>query len=408
MTTEKSSAQRSFINNKGEINQPWVNIIRGVWLVSALAALAVLVASVPGYVLQISTEISNSASVVFTVLIGVPLILSPLLCLALAGLLFWRRSRHAMSLAVSFYLLGFGIISAGPVEALEIFLAGSTEIATVLGQLWGIPFALVFLLFPSGKFVPRWSRWVFPLFILISVTAAAGYIFTLPLWWTETEIITLIFFGALIIGFQVYRYRRVSTPIERQQTKWVLFGLVLFMLLNLMLIVPYEMSLNLPSDVPPPLWVELTGVGWAISLAVLPVSLSIALLRYQLWDIDLVIRRTLIYGLVTLLLGLGYFGGLTLLQSLLIPVTGQQSALAIVITTLMIAALFNPLRSRVQRVIDRAFYRANYDAQQTLEDFSEQLRDEVNLDDIQRELFIVITNTMQPEDVSLWLAGLEK
>jgi hypothetical protein len=140
-------------------------------------------------------------------------------------------------------------------------------------------------------------------------------------------------------------------------------------------------------------------------LSVMAITLSIAILRYRLWDIDLIIRRTLIYSVVTALLGFVYFGGVALLQGLFSGITGERSTLAVVISTLAIAGLFTPVRNRVQTLVDRAFYRKKYDAQKTVEQFGEMMRDEVDLDRMTGELVRVINETVHPARVGLWLAS---
>ncbi len=136
-------------------------------------------------------------------------------------------------------------------------------------------------------------------------------------------------------------------------------------------------------------------------LSVMAITLSIAILRYRLWDIDLIIRRTLIYSVVTALLGLVYFGGVAVLQGLFSGLTGERTALAVVISTLAIAGLFTPLRGRVQRFIDRRFYRQQYNAEQALARFGERLRDEIDLEQIQHHLINTVSQTLEPEHISL-------
>jgi hypothetical protein len=141
----------------------------------------------------------------------------------------------------------------------------------------------------------------------------------------------------------------------------------------------------------------LLGVG------TIPVATGIAILKYRLYDIDVIINRALVYGPLTATLALIYVGGIVLLQRLLVILTGQESTLAVVASTLLIAALFNPLRRRVQGFVDRRFYRRKYDAAKTLAAFNVTLRDETNLETLNNELVSVVREAMQPAHASLWL-----
>jgi hypothetical protein len=156
-----------------------------------------------------------------------------------------------------------------------------------------------------------------------------------------------------------------------------------------------------------PYWMlyrDISSMG-VYALLVVPVFTYIAILRYRLYDIDMVINRTLVYGTLTVLLAAMYFSGVATTQAILRAFTGQeqQPQLAIVVSTLVIAALFNPLRRRIQSFIDRRFYRSKYDARKTLEAFSAQLRDETDLEALSNDLVGVVRETMQPAHVSLWL-----
>jgi len=164
--------------------------------------------------------------------------------------------------------------------------------------------------------------------------------------------------------------------------------------------VPVDLSLI---DGDTPLRLLLLSTGFSLSFLLVPFSISVAVLRSHLFDIDVLINRTLVYGSLTaMLIGL-YFGGIVVLQWLLVATTGEKSTLAVVASTLAIAALFNPLRRRIQSFIDRGFYRKKYDARKTLESFSTKLRDETDLDALSDDLVAVVRETMRPEHVTLWL-----
>jgi hypothetical protein len=208
--------------------------------------------------------------------------------------------------------------------------------------------------------------------------------------------------------FQILRYRRDSTPLERQQTKWILFGFSILILGFPLWLLIFGGYLEVPPGEPDLL---ATLLGWILiqfGLIYLPVSITIAILRYRLWDIDVIIRRTLVYGGLTITLAVVYFGSVVLLQALFQEFAGDQSTAAIVLSTLLIAALFIPLRRRIQRDIDRRFYRQRYDAQRTLEAFAASLRDQVELEQLTSQLLAVVQETMQPEFTHLWLREVNK
>ena len=152
-----------------------------------------------------------------------------------------------------------------------------------------------------------------------------------------------------------------------------------------------------------PLVLLLFRIGFTLSFLLIPLSVGVAVVSSHLFDIDVLINRTLVYGALTVMLALVYFGGVVGLQRLLSPIVGESNQLATVASTLAIAALFNPLRYRVQAFVDRRFYRGKYDARKTLETFSTRLRDETDLDALNTDLLEVVKVTMQPAHVSLWL-----
>jgi hypothetical protein len=202
------------------------------------------------------------------------------------------------------------------------------------------------------------------------------------------------------------RFRRSGGEV-REQIKWIAFaasllGLVLLVEVISALIVAPE---NFGTGGSQPFWLKLLQDGVTLSYAGIPVAVGFAILKYRLYDIDLLINRTLIYGSLTVSLAVVYFGGVTVTQAIFRALTGQeeQPQLAVVVSTLVIAALFNPLRRRIQSFIDRRFYRRKYDARKTLEAFSAKLRDETDLDALTGEVLGVVSETMQPAHVSLWL-----
>jgi hypothetical protein len=204
---------------------------------------------------------------------------------------------------------------------------------------------------------------------------------------------------------QLYRYRYVSTPIQRQQTRWIVLGVTVGLLVEVGGYLPilFFSSLNHAG-----LYYLILRPAATLILLFAPLCFAIAILRYRLWDIDILINRTLVYGTLTGILALVYVGSIILLQDLLRGIIHQDNDVAIVISTLAIAALFQPLRRRIQAIIDRRFYRRKYDAARTLAAFSASLRHEVNLDQLREELVAVVQETMQPSSVSLWLRKSEK
>jgi hypothetical protein len=221
--------------------------------------------------------------------------------------------------------------------------------------------------------------------------------------WPALETVSyLVFLGIVVslVWLQVYRYRRVSSPAQRQQTKWVVFGTTLGVAGTFPLQLPVDLSL-VGGDTP--LTLLFLKVGFALSLMLIPLSIGVAVLRSRLFDIDVLINCTLVYGSLTATLVALYFGGIVVLQRLFVILTGERYTLAVLASTLVIAALFNPLRRRIQIFIDRRFYRRKYDARKTLEGFSTKLRDETDLDALSGTLIGVVRETMQPAYASLWL-----
>jgi hypothetical protein len=317
-----------------------------------------------------------------------------------AAVVLWRRSNDAMALLVALALI------LAPMNFTPVLhvVSGRTGIlqapVAILGAASSISLLLLVLLFPSGRFVPRWV-WI-PGLLLLFFGSPLGDRLPLPLpeWFGALLILGLL----LCLGAgQIYRYRRVSTQVERQQTKWVVYGFICFIGINQLFWQPYVLISALHQ--PDSLYLLLSYPDDFLAVSVLVGCFGVAILRYHLYDIDILIRRTLIYGTLSVLLALVYFGLVIGLQALFHFITGQvsQTPVAIVASTLAIAALFQPLRRRIQSIIDRRFYRRKYDATKTLEAFSATLRSEVDLSQLRQHLLDVVQETMQPAHVSLWL-----
>jgi hypothetical protein len=201
--------------------------------------------------------------------------------------------------------------------------------------------------------------------------------------------------GVVLSGISLVLRLRRARGVERQQLKWFVYAAVM---MGGGFVASFAFSSGLAN-----------AIAWTsgiLGFMVLPIATGIALLRYRLYDIDVIINRTLVYGALTAALALVYLGGIAVPQGLFRALTGQESSLAVVASTLAIAALFNPLRRRIQGFIDRRFYRRKYDAARTLETFSAKLRDETDLDRLGDDLVSVARETVQPEHASLWLHPL--
>ena len=324
-------------------------------------------------------------------------ILSHVVFTLTAALVWWRLRTWFGWLTVMVLSVGGSNVQSNVVRTAMISPVAQT-IWEFGALIWPLFFVWLYL-FPDGRAVPRRLRWaigplvaVFTLLFVVSVIpgvltalrASADLIPALDQF--GSVLIVPLFF--LILGAQIYRYLRVSGKVERDQTKWFLFGLVVTVAFPLVA----DRFVTLPTEVE------------VMAFMAIPLGIGVGVLRYHLWDIDIIIRKALVYAVLTALLALVYFGGVVLLQRLFGALTGvAQSPLAVVVSTLAIAALFTPLRRRIQDTIDRRFFRKKYDAQRVLAQFALTARDETDLDTLTGELARVVQETLQPERVSVWL-----
>jgi hypothetical protein len=338
---------------------------------------------------------------------------SILLVCGVAAVLIWRRSDDWMALFLALTLVvmpaNFTPVQDGLPDALLGF-----------GQVYAnasfLTLYLLLGLFPSGRFVPRWLWLPILVLVLMAITPlpAPPDPNVVP-----SQIVLLVNVGmqllslgaqVCLIGGQIYRYRRVATPVQRQQIKWGVYGLVLVILINQVF---WQPAIWIPAlQQRDSLYTLLAGPDSFLMIGILAISFGVAVLRYRLYEIDVLVNRALVYGSLTAILAAVYTGCVIGLQAIvngLMRTPGQDgSPLVIVITTLLIAALFQPLRRRIQVTIDQRFYRHKYDATKVLASFSTTLRQEVDLGKLQEQLVTMVQETMQPADVSLWLRPMPR
>jgi hypothetical protein len=331
------------------------------------------------------------------------IVLSSILALGywlVAALLFWRKSDNSLALLAAITLGIFPI--AFNDDLIRTLSSPWWLLAHFISFLGNLCIVLFFYVFPSGHFVPRWTRWVLiPSILYFGFTeffplAAFNPFFRSPV----LDLLTFLGVAGGMLLVQVYRYRRVSTSTQRQQTKWVVYGVTLGLGGFLLLIPLGDFLAFFPVGSLANLIATAAGIGLML---LVPLSIGFAVLRSRLWDIDVLINRTVVYGALTVILTAVYLGLVIGLQALLRGIISQDSSVAIVISTLAIAALFQPLRRRIQQIIDRRFYRSKYDAAKTVAAFSATLRQEVDLEQLREQLLAVVQETMQPTHVSLWL-----
>jgi hypothetical protein len=278
-----------------------------------------------------------------------------------------------------------------------------------------------FLLFPTGRLPGRrwrWLAWLTAAFVVTGLiisafsfdaNAALGPVQN-PLGIEgfsriyDGIVLTLPTFLYAAVAFSLFVRVRRAGGVERQQIKWFAYAVVAT-------VVGITIAYAIPDTFDTPLWFDWVGYALVVvTTPAIPLSIGIAILRYRLYDIDRIINRTLVYGALTVTLALLYFGVVTATQAVFQGITGEDALpqLAVVASTLAIAAIFNPLRRRIQAFIDRGFYRRKYDAARTLEDLAAKLRNETDLGALRADILGVVRDTMQPEHASLWLRETER
>ncbi len=307
----------------------------------------------------------------------------------LAGLIMLRKPDDRGAVLAAFFLVLFPLL-----EIATWIPSAPLLLKTVLPAV-GITVLLLFcLLFPDGRFAPAWTRWIIPLAILGGISAVFPMTIRAPIF-----AIAL----AAVVAAQIARFRSVLSWSYRQQTKWALYGVATASVGFAALVVG---AILLPSTQTGRggLFTSFANsTGLALAASPIPVTIGIAILRYHLWDINRVASLTLVYSTLTIVLAGIYAGGVIGLQHVLQLVTGRGSSIAVALSTLAVAALFGPLRRRIQARIDRYFFRARYDAARIVSSFAGRLRHEFELTNLTHDLTGVIEETLSPEHVSIWL-----
>jgi hypothetical protein len=396
----------------------WRLLARGGWSAVVIGALGICVASLPVYLAQLRTPCAGSAcsfqqltpaQVGALTTLGLSLdayaaytvagaLANIAVCLAVSAVIVLRRPEDRMALIVALMLATLGPISMSESLAASPSLWQAPH--QYLSDLGVALLLLVFALFPTGRFAPAWMRWPVVVMTLTSVAPAA--LATLKLrGGVNLGFVVFLVEAALLVVVQLYRYRRVSSPLQRQQTKWIVFG---FAALMTCWVIAFTPSLLLPALAQPgSLYLPVAIAVQDLTIPLIPLSFGVAMLRYRLWDIDALINRALVYGALTVILTALYAGLVIGLQTLSRGLIGQDNSIVIVLSTLLIAALVLPLRRWLQTIIDRQFYRSKYDATKALHAFSESLRHEVRAEALRERLLAVVNEAMRPAHVSLWL-----
>ena len=403
---------------------------RAAWIILTLLVLALFLLGTPGRFAQLAGQVDQrslfalglSEGAYAGYLIGLTYVLV-FTHVILATLIFIRRPDEWIALFVAFTLVTNGaLISLALMPAPEFLSATLWNRLVELISLVGL-FTSVTLLyvFPDGRPLPGWTRGLAVLWFVLIFLALffPGSAISLASWSRWVQIPVLLLFSGSGVYAQLYRYENISTPTQKQQTKWASIGLVAAAfgpLAFFWLTAASTTAANLDvsnlyyqrigaSFFSFSLLIQMIGLTFVTAyLLLFPFTFAIAILRYRLWDIDILIRRTLAYSLLTVSLALIYIVSVLLLQYVFNSLTGEnQPETVTILSTLAIAALFSPLRRRVQNGIDRRFYRQKYDMEKTLAAFTGSLRDEVELDTFNTRLLAVVENTMQPECVLLWI-----
>jgi signal transduction histidine kinase len=369
-SVESSEGKEQFDQGSGAANDLRLRLARIGWVVLMGLASLILVLAVPGFLsrrplgdlgehlvfdptpLTLTLHRLNIAGIFLSVLISY----------GLAALLFVKRKTDGMALFLAYYMVIHGLLFGGTVEMLEPFWTDAVALNSfVLLPMISFPMTMILLaVFPDGRFIPRWTRWLIPSAIPLAISVSLHRDLLAQGLFDPTDgplpMITTVGIGAATVAMilaQIHRYRHVSSPQQRQQSKWVLYGISVMAGVTAVATGPWSHALSLPAGSQMPWWSSLIETSWAVSTIFLPIALTISVLRYRLYDIDLLINRTVVYGLLSACVLGAYMlivGGLgTLFQS-------SSSLVVSLVATGLVAVLFNPVRERLQSAVNRLLY----------------------------------------------------
>jgi signal transduction histidine kinase len=398
-----------------------MKIARLAWYPTFAIALGIFILSIPKF---FSSELGGIAGPRYSD-ISSPLILSlirtgiaimlgsGLLSLYLALLLFHHRSSDRTGLLTSFFLLTYGVIMTGSLATLESFWPRISFLDdTILSGIVNALALFLFAIFPDGKFIPRWARWVvLTAFLIIPISlyfysffSEPPIDFSRPEVMLSTALILILYVlpWFSILYAQVHRYRLVSTQQQKQQTKWVVYGLGIYFSLQIIGTIPYIYLFSLPLGSPLPPWQPVADIVYALTIAIIPATLTIAVMRYRLYDIDIIINRTLVYGTLTAIVIVIYGLIVGLVGAIL---HAQGNLLITLLATGVIAVLFQPLRERLQRTVNRLIYGERDNPIEALSRLGKQMEVALPSDQVLPALVKTIAQTLKLPYVGITQKG---
>lgn len=402
-----------------------LRIAQGSWYPLLLIAIGILVASIPGYLASPTLGVLDDFLVLETgspayLLARVTMVasfLSAVASISLAVLIFLKKRNERIGLFLSYYLIAHGLLFAGTFELLyPIWEAAPWINSFLLLPLYNGPATVALVaLFPDGQFVPSWSRWL----VAVAFLAIPGSLISQPdsslsmIAWdlpasttmlVGLAIASIVVFGGSIYS-QVYRFRYISSNVQKQQTKWVLYGIGLWVLVGIVASIGWNRGLQLPAGTPVPDWLALGSLLWVLSSIILPVALTISITRYHLFDIDLIINQTLVYGALTI--------GVVLIYILVVSTLGilfqtQFNIIVALMATAVIAVVFQPLREWLQQGVNRLIFGERDDPLQALSHLSDRLEAAMDHESVLPTIVETIARTLRLSYVAIHIINKEK